>query len=95
MLASITARPVASIGDANARCGPTFLSRKRSAPYKSDDVSNKEPFEDRITAFANAVFQEAETLPPLERDVLLRKVQKARAAKEMDAWANSPGPRPR
>jgi hypothetical protein len=52
------------------------------------------PFEDRLTAFANEVLQEARTLPLPERDVLLRKVKKAQAAKEMDAWANAPDPRP-
>jgi hypothetical protein len=52
------------------------------------------PFEERLTAFANKVLQEARTLPLPERDVLLRKVKKAHAAKEMDAWAKAPDPQP-
>jgi hypothetical protein len=52
------------------------------------------PFEDRLTAFANEVLQEAETLLPPEREVLLRKVNKAQAAKAMDAWAHPARNRP-
>jgi hypothetical protein len=52
------------------------------------------PFEDRLTAFANEVLQEARTLPLPERDVLLRKVKKAHAAMELDAWAKASDPRP-
>ena len=52
-------------------------------------------FEDRVTAFGKQALQDAEALPPgPERDEMLRKAKKAQAAKEMDAWANSPGLRP-
>jgi hypothetical protein len=53
-------------------------------------------FADRLTAFADEVLKEAEALPQCsERFALLKRAQKAQAAKEIDAWANSSAPGPR
>lgn len=47
--------------------------------------------QDRLIDFTKKALQEAEALPAdPERDELLRKAQRAQAAKEMDAWATSP-----
>ena len=48
-------------------------------------------FEERVSAFAKEALQAAETLPAgPEKEELLKKAHKAQAAKNMDAWANSP-----
>jgi hypothetical protein len=48
-------------------------------------------FEERVTAFAKQALQAAEALPAgPEKDELLKKAHKAQAAKNIDAWANSP-----
>jgi hypothetical protein len=48
-------------------------------------------FEERVTAFAKDALQAAEALPAgPEKDELLKKAHKAQAAKNIDAWANSP-----
>jgi hypothetical protein len=55
----------------------------------------KQSLEDRLTAFAQAASKEADALPAgSERDEMLKKAKRAQAAKEMNAWANSPGLQP-
>jgi hypothetical protein len=47
--------------------------------------------QERLEDFVKKASQDAEALPPgPERDEMLKKVKKAHAAKEMDAWANCP-----
>jgi hypothetical protein len=53
-------------------------------------------FDDRLRAFIQEILQEAEAVPPgAERSEILKKANQAEAAREIDAWANSPVPRPR
>ena len=53
------------------------------------------PLQERLADFAKQASESAETLPAgPERDGLLKKAKKAQAAKDMDAWANSPGLQP-
>jgi hypothetical protein len=48
------------------------------------------PFKDRLTAFINAITARVEIIPPgPERDEMLKKVQAAQTAMEIDGWANS------
>ena len=48
-------------------------------------------FEERVTAFAKQALQSAAALPAgPEKDELLKKAHKAQAAKNINAWANSP-----
>jgi hypothetical protein len=51
-------------------------------------------FEERVTAFAQEALEAAEALPAgPEKEELLKKAHRAQAAKNMDAWANSPNVR--
>lgn len=57
-------------------------------------VKQTKSLEERLTAFIQETRQEAEAVPPgAERNDILKRATKAEAAKEIDAWANSPGPR--
>ena len=48
------------------------------------------PLKDRLTAFINAITARVEIIPPgLERDEMLKQVQAAQTAMEIDGWANS------
>ena len=51
-------------------------------------------FAERVTAFAQEALEAAEALPPgPEKEELLKKAHRAQAAKNIDAWANSPNVR--
>jgi hypothetical protein len=51
--------------------------------------------QDRLTAWAKEVREQAATLPHgPERDALLKKASQADAASRLDDWANSPGLQP-
>jgi hypothetical protein len=51
-------------------------------------------FAERVTAFAQEALEAAEALPAgPEKEELLKKAHRAQAAKNMDAWANSPNVR--
>jgi hypothetical protein len=51
--------------------------------------------QDRIVARANEVRAQAAALPPgPDREMLLKKVQQAETAMNLQNWANSPGLRP-
>jgi hypothetical protein len=53
------------------------------------------PLNDRLTAFVEEARQKATELPPgPERDEMLKKARQADTACQLDAWANSLGPRP-
>jgi hypothetical protein len=57
--------------------------RQRSKPTKS--------LQERLADFAEEARQEADDLPDgKERDKLLKKVQQAETASEIEGWANSP-----
>jgi hypothetical protein len=49
---------------------------------------------ERLAAFATETRARAEQLSGPERDVMLKKVQRADAASRIDAWANSSGLQP-
>jgi hypothetical protein len=51
--------------------------------------------QDRLSAFAKGVREEAEVLPPgPEREALLKKARQADTASHLQDWANSPGLQP-
>ena len=51
-------------------------------------------FAERVTASAQEALEAAEALPPgPEKEELLKKAHRAQAAKNIDAWANSPNVR--
>ena len=51
--------------------------------------------QDRLTAWAEAVREQANQLPPgPDRDRLLAKASQADTAAHLDEWANSPGLQP-
>lgn len=50
-------------------------------------------FDDRLRAFIQEMLQEAEAVPPgAEWCEIMKKANQAEAAREIDAWANSPRP---
>jgi hypothetical protein len=50
------------------------------------------PLQDRLTAWAKEVREQADQLPPgPERDGLLKKASQAETASHLDDWANSTG----
>jgi len=48
--------------------------------------------QDRLTAWAKEVREQAASIPPgPERDALLKRASQADVASHLDEWANSPG----
>jgi hypothetical protein len=48
--------------------------------------------EDRLSAWAKSVREQAQKLPPgAEREALLKKARQADTASHLNDWANSPG----
>ncbi|WP_292618465.1 MULTISPECIES: hypothetical protein [unclassified Nitrobacter] len=90
MLASITARPLASIGDENASGAPAFFPGKECAMCIRQRF--KKPFQERLSDFIADASAKAGSLPDgRERDDLLNKIDTAHAAANLYKWANSPG----
>ena len=51
--------------------------------------------QDRIAEWADGVREQIATMPPgEERDELVKKLQQAEIAMNLDKWANSPGLQP-
>jgi hypothetical protein len=88
MLTSITAWPLASIGDENASGAPA--SWKGVAMCIRQRF--KKPFQERLSDFIADASAKAGSLPDgRERDDLLNKIDTAHAAAHIYKWANSPG----
>jgi hypothetical protein len=53
------------------------------------------PLQDRLSAWADAIREQANQLcPGPERDLLLRKARQADTASHLNKWATSPGLQP-
>jgi len=92
----ITVRPVAFIGDVNARRAPAFPKRKGvHVPDRPSRHKQTETFEFRLQMEAAKLRKQAEGMPAgIRRDELLQKARQADSAVHMNQWLASPFPRP-
>jgi hypothetical protein len=54
-------------------------------------TKQKTSFEERLTEQAKSLREQAETLPPRERDSLIRRARQAETAVHIKEWVTSPG----
>jgi hypothetical protein len=91
----ITERPVAFIGDENARCAPAFLCGKERAMIKRRRFRPKPSLRDRLAAFAEKLRLRApDAASSAERNRLIKRARQAEKVSAADEWVNSPGQQP-
>jgi hypothetical protein len=71
---------------------PSFDGKER-AMFKGRLSKQARSFQDRLFKFVADAAEKVRSLPP-EREELLKKIAEAKAAINMERWANSPGLRP-
>lgn len=63
--------------------------------HRRSRFSPTRPLQERLADFAASAIQEAAEMPNgREREEMLKKVHKAKAASEIELWANTPGSQP-
>jgi hypothetical protein len=74
---------------------PPSSHGKERAMFKRRRFKQQLTLQDRLTAWAKKVREQAEPLKPgPEKNALLKKASQAETASHVDTWANSPGLRP-
>jgi hypothetical protein len=71
-------------------CAPAFLEVEERSMSHRRRFKQTTPLKERLSAFITAMQERAEIAPPgPERDEMLKKVQAAQTAVEIDGWTNS------